>query len=291
MEKLLRKVIWLTVLAVLFFSFPALGFADQADRESVAFEEPNSHQPVICIRELCSVLGGEVAWNGAARTVTMRVYGSPDLLLDLNEGTLNKISLLPQPYIRDGRTFAPLKPLAEALGATLVWDGRAFYLCPKSGPSVKIRYTYILGSYTITFSTGEARTGNFANACRAGQYLDGKIVPPGGILSFNAAVGPRTTARGFISGIVFSGDDKVTEIGGGVCRAATLLHNAVLAAGLQVVERHRHSQPVTYVPPGRDATVYYGVLDYRFRNNRPDLIRLEFKKAGSSIAMTIWQLG
>ncbi len=288
---MLRKVVWLAVLAVLFFSFPALGFADQADGEPVAFEEPNSHQPVICVRDLCSVLGGESNWDGEARVVTMRVYGLPDLLLNLNEGTLNQIPLQPRPYIRDGRTFAPLKPLAEVLGATLMWDGRAFCLCPKSGPPVKIRYTYILGSYTITFSPGEARTGNFTNACRAGQYLNGKIVPPGGVLSFNAAVGPRTTARGFISGIVFSGDDKVPEIGGGVCRAATLLHNAVLAAGLQVVERHRHSQPVTYVPPGRDATVYYGVFDYRFRNNRPDPIRLDFKRAGPSITMTIWQLG
>jgi vancomycin resistance protein YoaR len=201
------------------------------------------------------------------------------------------VPLEPRPYIKDGTTYAPLRQLAEALGATVEWCGSSINVYPPVGPPVRVKYSFVLGSYTITFNALEAKSPSFFNACRAGQYLNGKVIAAGEIFSFNAAVGPRIKTRGFIPGIIFVGSTKVPETGGGVCRTATLLHNAVMAAGLEVVERHRHSQPVTYVPPGKDATVYYGSLDYRFRNNGLFPVRLEFQSAGPSITLKIWETG
>ncbi|HHX77032.1 MAG TPA: VanW family protein, partial [Firmicutes bacterium] len=60
-------------------------------------------------------------------------------------------------------------------------------------------------------------------------------------------------------------------IGGGVCQVSTTLFNAVDRAGLEIVERYRHSQPIDYVPLGRDATIS-DYLDFKFRNNTDNYI-------------------
>ena len=48
---------------------------------------------------------------------------------------------------------------------------------------------------------------------------------------------------------------------------SSTLYSAVLYADLEIVERHNHSLTVSYVPNGQDATVSYGVIDFRFKNN------------------------
>jgi vancomycin resistance protein YoaR len=44
------------------------------------------------------------------------------------------------------------------------------------------------------------------------------------------------------------------------------MFNTTLIANLQIVERHQHSQRVSYVPLGRDAAIYWGSYDYQFKN-------------------------
>ncbi|OIQ09909.1 VanW like protein [Moorella thermoacetica] len=290
MENLLRAFYWLVVLVAFFFAWPVLEPALAAD-PVVAYEDPDTQRAMIAVRDFSTVLGGEVDWEAATSTVSIRVYGRPALYLDVKAGTLAGVPLQPRPQIKDGVTYAPLRQVAEALGARVDWREDGIHVYTPAGEQVSIKYIHLLGRYTITFPEKEAGSPSLHNARLAGQYFNGLVVPPGGVVSFNNVVGPRTGARGFVPGIIFMGDQKVPEIGGGICRTATLLHNAVLSAGLEVVERHRHGLPVTYVPPGYDATVYYGVLDYRFRNNRPVPIKLEFTSQGSSITMAIWELG
>ena len=43
-------------------------------------------------------------------------------------------------------------------------------------------------------------------------------------------------------------------------------NNAVMLANLKVTERHAHSYISSYVPIGRDATVSWGSLDFKFKN-------------------------
>ena len=55
--------------------------------------------------------------------------------------------------------------------------------------------------------------------------------------------------------------------GGGVCKIATTPYNLVALSNLEIIERHNHSMPINYVPYGQDATVVYGIKDFRFKND------------------------
>ena len=110
--------------------------------------------------------------------------------------------------------------------------------------------------------------------------IDGYVLGPGELFSFNAAVGKRTTANGFKPAPVINGDKAlVMGIGGGTCQASTTTYNAALRAGMEIVERHHHSFPVGYIEKGLDATVSWGTQDVKFINPRdtPVYIRTYFE--------------
>ncbi len=99
--------------------------------------------------------------------------------------------------------------------------------------------------------------------------LDGHFIQPGEVFSFNQVVGPRTLAQGFQSAPAFMSAAAVDSVGGGICQVSSSLYNAALTAGLEIVERHPHYTTIASVPPGRDATVWYGQADLRLRNPYP----------------------
>lgn len=119
--------------------------------------------------------------------------------------------------------------------------------------------------YTTLLDRSAGRSQNVALSCQA---INGLIVEPGEVFSFNEASGPRTAERGYKIAPVFVGKKVVPGRGGGVCQTSSTLYNCVLEAGLEVVERHPHSLPVAYVAAGRDATVSWGGADLKFRNNK-----------------------
>lgn len=124
------------------------------------------------------------------------------------------------------------------------------------------------GYYTTLLSDLPNRTNNVILAC---QKINGKILYPGQTFSFNQTVGPRTAELGFREAPVFAGKKVVPGIGGGICQVSSTLYNTALSCNLKVVERHPHSMKVAYVPERRDATVSFGIQDFKFRNslNRP----------------------
>lgn len=103
------------------------------------------------------------------------------------------------------------------------------------------------------------------NIVLALKSINNQIVWAGDTFSFNEVVGPRTPERGYRPAPVMGGDG--IGFGGGVCQVSTTLYNAVVNAGLQVIERNPHSSRVPYVAPGKDATVVFGAQDLRFKNN------------------------
>lgn len=117
------------------------------------------------------------------------------------------------------------------------------------------------------------------NIALAAEKLSGTVIPPGAIFSQNQTIGPYTEDRGYRAGPTYMGNRYTTTIGGGVCKVSSLLYNVVLLSNLRVVERHPHSMTVPYVPPGQDATVYYGVRDFKFQNTTagPVVILAKFK--------------
>lgn len=131
----------------------------------------------------------------------------------------------------------------------------------------------IYGRYKTSFNPGERnRTINLKLAAAA---INGQIIQPGKTFSFNKTVGPRTKERGYLEATIFVGGKKEQGLGGGICQVSSTLYNAVLNSKLKVVERHTHSLPVTYVPTGKDATVSYGYLDFRFQNNQKYPIKIQ----------------
>lgn len=122
----------------------------------------------------------------------------------------------------------------------------------------------IIASYSTSYKTWErSRAHNIKRACRA---IDGFLLKPGEVFSYNAVVGPRVRKNGYLDAPQFVRGKIIEGPGGGVCQVSTTLYNAVLLANLKVRERSHHSRPIAYVPLGRDATVEYGLLDLKFEN-------------------------
>ncbi|MEN6461389.1 MAG: VanW family protein [Syntrophomonas sp.] len=111
--------------------------------------------------------------------------------------------------------------------------------------------------------------GEEQNVHLAARLLTGTVLQPGQVFSQNLTIGPYNRDRGFQIGPVYSGSQVKTTIGGGVCKIASTLYNVAVLCNLPVTERTPHAMPVPYVPYGQDATVSYGVNDFKFKNNLP----------------------
>lgn len=120
-------------------------------------------------------------------------------------------------------------------------------------------------SFTTSFaSSSEARKNNIRKALEA---IDGVVIKNGQTFSFNKATGPRTEAQGYMKAKIIQNGMFVYEYGGGVCQVSTTLYNSALLAGLDAVEVHPHSLPVSYVEPCFDAMVSSASSDLVLKNN------------------------
>jgi len=143
-----------------------------------------------------------------------------------------------------------------------------------------------LAEFTTRFPAHKQnRTTNLSLAL---SRLRGAVVLPGEVFSFNHEVGERTHKGGYRIADIFANHEIVPGIGGGVCQVSTTLYGAVRRAKLKVVERHRHSLPVPYVPLGQDATVAYPRRDLKFLNNTPNALYVEGWVVGSALTVQLW---
>ncbi len=144
----------------------------------------------------------------------------------------------------------------------------------------------LLATHTTSFNP--AKHGRTHNLTLAARSISGIILKPGDRFSANAAIGPRERSRGYRDAIIFVRGRMEEGLGGGTCQVSSTLYNAVLLAGLKVVERSHHSRTVPYVPPGLDATVAYGLLDFRFENSNSSPIGLVTTVKGSRLRVDIY---
>lgn len=129
-----------------------------------------------------------------------------------------------------------------------------------------------LGTFTTRYDVSDRdRSTNLVIAC---QKINGKVVLAGETFSYNKALGPRTAAAGYRNGKIYSGGEVVDGIGGGICQISSTLYNTVLMSNLEIVERRNHQFVTSYVPAGRDATVVYGMTDFKFKNTRKYPVRI-----------------
>ncbi|WP_096156411.1 VanW family protein [Bacillus sp. FJAT-45066] len=122
----------------------------------------------------------------------------------------------------------------------------------------------VVASYTTYFNPSvEGRTKNIELSAKA---IHNVILGVGDAFSFNTTVGPSDEAHGYQPAEEINNGKIVMGIGGGICQTSSTLYNAIDILDVTYVELHNHSLEVAYVPKGRDATVSYGGLDFRFQN-------------------------
>ena len=118
------------------------------------------------------------------------------------------------------------------------------------------------------------------NLVLAANKINGTVLMPGEIFSYNQVVGERSIAAGYKEAPIYVSGRVEDGLGGGICQITTTLYNAVVYANLEVVERTNHQFVPSYVGAGRDATVVYGAIDFKFKNTREYPIKIVCSVSG-----------
>jgi len=149
----------------------------------------------------------------------------------------------------------------------------------------KTLFADVLGESKSKYVVSNRNRSN--NVELAAKYVHGTILLPGDEFSYNNIVGPRTYERGFKAASVYENNKMVDGLGGGICQTSSTIYSAVLYADLEVTERHEHTLEVSYVPLGTDATVAYGSLDFRFKNNTSAPIKISAVAANGVVTVKV----
>ena len=141
----------------------------------------------------------------------------------------------------------------------------------------------VVASYTTRFNSSVV--GRSKNIELSAQAINNVILGVKDTFSFNSTVGPSDMAHGYQHAPEAVDGKLVDGVGGGICQTSSTLYNAIDKLGVAYVEKHHHSLHVGYVPTGRDATVSYGGLDFRFQNTTgvPLLLKAYIKSGALTI--------
>lgn len=157
--------------------------------------------------------------------------------------------------------------------------------------AAKLGVKQVTGEFTTYFPYAEYRNTNLSLAASS---INNSFVEPGETFSLNDTLGPKGPGSGYVDGWVISGDHLVQENAGGVSQSGTTTFNAAFFAGLEDVEHHPHTMYFDRYPAGREATLYYGHLDVKFKNDTPYgvLLQAYVNKATpgnkGSITVKVW---
>lgn len=141
-----------------------------------------------------------------------------------------------------------------------------------------------LATYTTNQYSDWNRCENLRLACQA---INGLILYPGDVFSYNGTLGERTEEKGYRPGASYVGGQTVMDIGGGICQVSSTLYYCTVLADLEIVERDCHTYASSYTPLSTDATVFWGGIDYRFKNNSTYPIRIEAESDGGKVTVRL----
>lgn len=173
----------------------------------------------------------------------------------------------------------------DRLGPTAFASGFA----PSSGfPWEWSSYSRPIIDYPGQESVGRAKRHN--QRLLAGE-LDGLVIHPGEIFSVWRVARRPSLGNGYLPAAALKEGILTLEPGGAVCLLSTVLYNAGLLAGLEVVERRCHSVDSygsqRYFELGRDAAIEYGYLDLRLRNRWSVALRLSVVVTETAVAASL----
>ena len=146
----------------------------------------------------------------------------------------------------------------------------------------------LLSSFPTYYSTRD--TDRTTNLILAANKINGTVVMPGEVFSYNTVVGERTIAAGYKEAPIYVSGEVVDGLGGGICQVTSTLYNAVVYANLEIVERSNHQFVPSYVTASRDATVVYGSIDFKFKNNRNYPIKIMCSVSNGVVNFEIYGL-
>ena len=146
----------------------------------------------------------------------------------------------------------------------------------------------LLSEFTTSFTT--SNYSRSTNIILAAEHINGTVLMPGDVFSFNDVVGQRTKAAGFKEAPAYFGGKVVQEYGGGICQVSSTLYNAALYSNLEIIDRSNHSFTPSYVKAGLDATVSWGGPEFKFSNNRNYPIKIVCDTSGKHVNIKIYGL-
>ncbi len=127
-----------------------------------------------------------------------------------------------------------------------------------------------------------------SNIDLAAQRLNDVVLKPGEEFSFNKIVGPRTEGRGYRDAPSYLGSDNQATVGGGICLVSSAIYQTALESGCEIVQRFPHLRTVRTVPPGLDATVWYGQCDLVFKNTLGYPVQLKTSRTKSTVTVSMF---
>ena len=168
--------------------------------------------------------------------------------------------------------------------AYAVYNGKKLY--GSKSTMLSSYFSNVYSTYCSYYVNNKDRTTNLKIASKK---INGTIIQPGETFDFNKIVGSRTSSKGYKKAHVFTGGDGVAMgLAGGICQVASTAFNAALLANVQIVERHQHSQRVSYVPLGRDAAISGNVQNFKWKNNTKYAIKVGMTVKGGKITCTFY---
>ncbi|MBO7747259.1 VanW family protein [Paenibacillus sp. MWE-103] len=143
-----------------------------------------------------------------------------------------------------------------------------------------------IASFSTDFKTSGA--GRAYNVDVTARTLNDWVLAPGEVFDYSKVVAATNEKYGYRAAPVILNGEFVDGVGGGICQVSSTLYNAVLRAGLELVERRNHSLPVAYLPMGRDATFAEGAINFRFKNTTGKTIVIRTEAEGRHLTVKLF---
>jgi hypothetical protein len=138
-----------------------------------------------------------------------------------------------------------------------------------------------------TDANSRLTVGKIENLRRAVLAVHGIELNAGERFSFWSQVGRPTRRRGFVEGREIREGCVVPSVGGGLCQLSNALYGAALDGSVPILERHAHSRAITRsAVVGRDATVFWNYIDFRFQTTFP--LRISATLSADDLIVQFW---
>ncbi len=185
--------------------------------------------------------------------------------------------------INEGQLISDLKQKVEALLDSEDKDIALVVPVQTAPASVTTKEVNDLGINELIGRGTSKFTGSIPsrvfNVGHASGKLNGVLIPPNTVFSFDDTVGDVSQLTGYKQAYIIQNGRTILGDGGGLCQVSTTLFRAALNAGLPIVERRAHAYRVGYYEqdsgPGLDATVYVPTTDFKFKNDTPNTILIQ----------------